>query len=243
MKFYGQGRIDSVIDQFFKLKGIEKGTFLDVGSLDGKRFSNTYHLEKECGWTGICVEIHPSFFPLLKENRPNSICYSCAASDVDHSTQTAYLNWRGSLSSLDHGLEDYFKQHYGPWYGPRYEKEINGFLNGEHEVPTRTLNSILDENKEQFPKINFVTVDIDGSELKALPHLDLNKINPELLCLEWSTVGQSYINDYAAQFDMHPVRNIAADTLFCKKEDIELLSKIKEFGEETTLPNPCDQIQ
>ena len=240
MKWYGQQAIDSVIDQFFQKKDIQQGTFLDVGTLDGMRFSNTYNLEKERGWTGICVEIHPSYIELIKSNRPNSICYSCAASDVDHGEQVANLNWRGSLSSLDLDKEEYFDTHYHAHYGDRSEKEINGFLNGLHTVKTRTLNSILEEQKEQFPTINFVTVDIDGSELMALPHLDLSKIQPDMLCLEWSTVGHEYINSYAAKYGFFPAQQLGADTLFAQERDLELVRSLSPNGYEYDSPHPCD---
>ena len=77
-KYYGQYGQDSIIKQFFDQKNINNGVFVDIGASEGKRLSNTLLLE-EYGWTGICVEAHPSYFDILKSNRPNSICYSAAA--------------------------------------------------------------------------------------------------------------------------------------------------------------------
>ena len=81
-KYYGQYGQDSIMKQFFDRKNINKGVFVDIGASEGKRLSNTLLLE-ENGWTGICVEAHPSYFDVLKANRPNSICYSAAAGDRD----------------------------------------------------------------------------------------------------------------------------------------------------------------
>ena len=242
MKWYGQGAIDSVIDRFFQKKDIQQGTFLDVGTLDGMRFSNTYSLEKERGWTGICIEVHPSYKKWIKKNRPNSTFYSCAASNIDHGEQVANLNWRGSLSSLDLDKEGYFRANYDSSYGDRSRKEIDGFLNGLHIVKTRTLNSILEEQKEKFPTINFVTVDIDGSELMALPHLDLSKIQPDMLCLEWSVVGHEYINNYAAQYGFFPAKQISADVLFVQEHDLELATSLDTdlLCNWTVTEHPCD---
>ena len=44
-KYYGQYGQDSIIKQFFNLKGIDQGTFVDIGTSEGKRFSNTLLLE------------------------------------------------------------------------------------------------------------------------------------------------------------------------------------------------------
>ena len=57
-KYYGQYGQDSIIKQFFNLKGIDQGTFVDIGASEGKRFSNTLLLENS-GWHGVCVEAHP----------------------------------------------------------------------------------------------------------------------------------------------------------------------------------------
>ena len=163
--YYGQEGQDSVIAQFFEAKGVKSGKFLDVGSLDGIRFSNTLLLEN-AGWSGICVEMHPSYFDMLVKNRPNSICYSCGAADKDKVKEVVSLNWRASLSTTNFGLEKFYAESgYASYYGDRDTKEINGFLNGHHKVELRTLNSILDENSEDFSKIDFVSIDIDGSEI------------------------------------------------------------------------------
>ena len=44
------------------------GTFVDVGAHDGVHFSNTYLLETEYQWTGVCVECGNTY-PQLRANR------------------------------------------------------------------------------------------------------------------------------------------------------------------------------
>ena len=45
------------------------GYFVDIGANDGITLSNTYYLEKELGWTGICVEPATVPFKGLLETR------------------------------------------------------------------------------------------------------------------------------------------------------------------------------
>ena len=42
---------------------------LEAGATDGITLSNTYLLETEYGWSGICCEPNPRFFDKLKGNR------------------------------------------------------------------------------------------------------------------------------------------------------------------------------
>jgi len=242
--YYSQEGQDSIIKQYFQSKDILEGTFLDVGALDGIRFSNTYLLEKS-GWSGICVEMHPSYYDLLVESRPNSVCYNCGAAGEDKVEKEVSLNWRASLSTTDLNLEKYYEtSEYSEWYGDRKLKEINGFLNGRHKVELRTLNSILNENSERFSKINFVSVDIDGSEKEALPELDLNKCNPELLSLEHEIVGEDYIIKYAQQYGFLPATKIGPDMLFVKEyDDISLLKSFSVIGVQYHNEHPCDKYQ
>lgn len=45
------------------------GIFVDLGAGDGITFSNTYLLEKEYNWNGICVESYPDRYDELITNR------------------------------------------------------------------------------------------------------------------------------------------------------------------------------
>ena len=47
----------------------KNGVFVDIGAYDGMDFSNTYYLEKELGWNGVCVEADKVAFKSLILNR------------------------------------------------------------------------------------------------------------------------------------------------------------------------------
>jgi FkbM family methyltransferase len=240
MKYYGQGGQDSVIKQFFDKKNINNGVFLDVGSLDGLRFSNTWLLE-ESGWSGICVEAHPSYFNLLKSNRPNSICVSAAAGDDDKENVDISLNFRGSLTTLNFKLEDYFKKDYSEWYGDRDEKSVNNFLNGTHKVKMKKLDTIIEENTIKNQKIDLISIDIDGSEELAFKGLNLLKWKPTLLVLEWSVMGREYMDSFAKTNGYTRSIELDCDVFYVlNSEDNELLRTLKPVGEFINLPHPAE---
>ena len=76
MTTYSQLNQDVDVIQFYKNK--ENGYFIEIGANDGINLSNTYLLEKNYNWKGICVEPIPDIFNKLKNNRPNSICVNKA---------------------------------------------------------------------------------------------------------------------------------------------------------------------
>lgn len=237
MKYYSQEGQDTILKQFFDKKGITKGFYLDVGSVDGIHFSNTYMLEQE-GWDGICVEAHPSYFPMLVENR-KAKCYSCAAGDNDQETCVFSANYRSSLSSLDLSKESYYENSgYKPWYGDRNKSDINGIANGRIEVPMRKLDSILEEN--DVTNIEFISIDVDGSEPFTIKGLTLEKWKPTLLIMEHSIV-EDVVFKYATSNGYHFAKKCGADSIFCRDvSDVEIIKSISVVGDRIERQHPSE---
>lgn len=78
MKFYSQSLQDKWVVELLNFK--KKGFFLDIGAYDGVQTSNTYTLEQELGWDGICIEANPQVFRSLSEAR-SSICVNTVLLD------------------------------------------------------------------------------------------------------------------------------------------------------------------
>ena len=78
VNYYSQHGEDFLLDRLLSDK--KRGFFVEVGCIDGRRFSNTLIFE-ERGWRGLCVEAHTGYIELLRQNRPNSIVCHCAAGE------------------------------------------------------------------------------------------------------------------------------------------------------------------
>ena len=89
--FYGQYGEDIKILPLFEKN--YSGWFVEVGAMEGARFSNTYLFEL-MGWKGICIEPHPDYFDLLKKNRSRSITIHAAAGREDKNEVDFYTNFR-----------------------------------------------------------------------------------------------------------------------------------------------------
>ena len=63
-----------------KRNWIRNGYFVEFGATDGVLLNNTWLLEKNFGWNGICAEPNPKFFKNLKTNRKCDISDKCVFS-------------------------------------------------------------------------------------------------------------------------------------------------------------------
>ena len=74
--WYSQcGEDQHMIEKYFASRS--NGIFLELGAMDGLKFSNTKALE-DLGWRGFLIEPDPRSFENLQANRPNSICFNRA---------------------------------------------------------------------------------------------------------------------------------------------------------------------
>lgn len=166
-RFYGQHGEDLLLAAM--LEDVEQGTFVEVGCIDGLRFSNTLHFE-ERGWRGMCVEAHDDYIELLRENRPGSLVMHAAASETDAEDVTFYANQRGSLSSLNPDREEEFALRFGEYF-TGYEKQT---------VSMRRLDSMLVE--AGMDSIDLLSVDVEGHEIEVLR--GLGRYRPRIILVE-----------------------------------------------------------
>lgn len=78
MSFFSQSGQDKWVCEFYIYK--KNGFFIELGAYDGIQTSNTYYMEKNLDWKGICVEAHPDIFKRLYSNR-KSINVNVALND------------------------------------------------------------------------------------------------------------------------------------------------------------------
>lgn len=168
--YYSQHGEDFLLNKIFGNK--PQGYFVEVGCLDGIEYSNSYFFEKK-GWKGACIEAHNDFIKNLRANRPHSAIIHCAVGEEDKPSVIFYANKAGSLSTLDKNEEERWKKNYAD--------DFHGFE--EQHVAMRTLTSIFDELGVK--EIDFVSLDIEGYEVKALLGLDFKKYKPYIFVIEY----------------------------------------------------------
>ena len=159
--------ISLVIRHFFRDR--RNGFFVDIGCFEPKKFSTTYYLEEHLGWSGIAVDALKELAPLWQEQRPRSKFFSYVVTDRSGETVTF---WEfGGISSTE-------RENIETW------EKLKGQDFKEKPVPrpTITMNDLLE--REGVEKIDFLSMDINGTEPTALAVFDIQRYRPELVHIE-----------------------------------------------------------
>jgi FkbM family methyltransferase len=170
--------LDNKLDNLFEKK--QNGFFIELGANNGLMQSNTAFLEKNRNWTGILIEPNIKNYELCKINRPSSICYNYACVSDDFKENFIYGDF--DLSSNDQ---------------LSLMSSVNGLrLNNNNlvKVSVSTLTNILD--KQIIPKIDLLSLDVEGYELNVLKGLNFNKYKPLYLLIEIYYVDFEKICNY-----------------------------------------------
>jgi FkbM family methyltransferase len=157
------------------------GFFVDVGANEPtSEFSQTWHLEQR-GWHGVLIEPNRELLDAIARLRPRSKAYPVACSAPD---KVGYAELK--IPVLSGGEVDTGKA--------ALEVEIDhaGFPGYRRQrVQVVTLDSILEENK--VGRIDFLSIDVEGTELDVLKGLDLGRYRPRLILMEDKLV---YLNKH-----------------------------------------------
>ena len=150
---------DKRVIQFYKRK--RRGFFVEVGASDGLALSNTYLLERDYEWTGICVEPIPAQYKKLVANRPRSICSSNAV--YNESGLTVKFDIAHNFDLLS-GIQSCIDSHKG-------EVDANKTT---IDVVTISLTDLLDSSKAPT-FIEYLSLDTEGSEYEILRTFNFDK--------------------------------------------------------------------
>jgi FkbM family methyltransferase len=176
-KYFSQFGEDSILWKFFNKTS---GFFIEVGAFDGVHFSNSYCFEL-MGWKGICVEPHPNYFPLCKLNRPKSNVVNCACVSNQEIKEVKFMTEKiGLLSGISVDQSDVANRYLN-----------RGLLfDGFETVVVRasTLENIIQKNHHKNhhknQEIDFISVDVEGTEIDVLKGLNIEKYKPKVFIIE-----------------------------------------------------------
>ncbi len=151
--------------------GPDAGFFVEVGANHPTNYlSQTWHLEQR-GWTGILVEPVQWLYELIQKERPASKAIRAACTSPDKVGQLTLKIpvvdgvARTELAGTETGVDE-----------PEarvYETQV---------VPALTLDQLLEQDGGRRP--DFVSIDVEGSEIDVLRGFNLERWQPKLVLIE-----------------------------------------------------------
>jgi FkbM family methyltransferase len=166
----GAHGIDAKLEAHLDADG---GFFVEAGANDGVNFSNTYFLERACGWTGVLVEGIPELYRACVRHRPRSRVFNCALVAPEREGELVTMHY-SNLQSIVSGALPF--EHVEAGLASQGERTY------DVDVPGRTLSSVLDEVDP--PRFDLLVLDVEGYEADVLRGLDLERHAPRFALVE-----------------------------------------------------------
>jgi FkbM family methyltransferase len=176
---YAQNYEDVIL--FRALNGIENGFYIDVGAMDPTIDSVT-KLFYDRGWRGINIEPVVKWFNKLQKERNEDKNFNVAITEKKGAS-TLYCFSDTGISTLNKELADSHVANHG-------------FQHQEVNVPTITLNELLDNIPLQSD-IHFLKIDVEGNEKEVLSSISFTKYRPWIILVEATQAG-TRIENYSS---------------------------------------------
>ena len=172
----------------YALPGREGGVFVEAGASNGRDGSSCHVLEKELGWSGLCIEPNADFYAELLTHRPGSICENVCLSDQAGTVVFSHPDGYGPASPYLGGIRRNLE---------RYKSGSEDLLRDcrDEALEAVPLHALLD--RHQLPAIiDYAGFDIEGSEYAVISQFPFHRYT--FLCL-------SFEAEYWVSLELHKV--------------------------------------
>ncbi len=163
---YSYGGVDLLILDIFKNQ--KKGYYLDIGCAHPIKNNNTYLLYKK-GWNGVNIDLDKENIDLFNSYRKRDFNVTAAVSDKEGETDLYFYHNKSALNTISKQNADFQKA------------EISSIK----KIKTQSINKILENSPYKDQKIDFLSVDVEGSELDIFKNFDFNKYSPKVIVVEF----------------------------------------------------------
>ena len=206
MKLFPNYGTDLEIQKYFE-PGYS-GVCVDIGAGVGTERSNTYYFEKKY-WICLCIEPNPGLYNHMRMYRRLAMNLACSNYDKKEVPFQIYSANDGNQESISSLVVD-----------QRLVDSHKGMINKVEEikVEVKKLDTVL--SRINLEKIDFVSIDTEGTELEVLMGFDINKWKPGLLVIE-NNFDESKFADYLDNFGYKFSQRIGVNDFFVREEKKE----------------------
>ncbi|MGA1868155.1 MAG: FkbM family methyltransferase [bacterium] len=169
---YSQCGEDLIVDFICNILKINKPYYLDIGTYHPININNTY-LFYSRGSCGVCVEPDPTLFVKIKKIRKRDICLNMGVG-------LGQKEWGNFYVMTSKTLNTFSKKE-----AQHYQESVDNKIESILRISLLSINQIIEQYCNKIP--NFISLDIEGLELKVLQSFNFNKYRPEIFCIETLT--------------------------------------------------------
>lgn len=171
---YSQAGQDKyLLERYFS--EVKDGFYIEVGAHDGVTYSNTLLFEKK-GWRGLLFEPIPEVYNRLVKNRKGEAINACA---YDRNGTVDFILNKGYSEMLSGVRECYDERHYNRLAREQLKQ------GGDSDLILSRCVTLTDElSKRGVNHVDFISIDVEGGELKVLQGLDFKKIDVSVILIE-----------------------------------------------------------
>jgi FkbM family methyltransferase len=216
VKSYSQFGEDIIVYDLFKDLSIQNISYLDIGANNPQYISNTY-LFYEKGFRGVLIEPNSALCEKLKTVRPLDTVLNIGIG-IDENIKEAdfYL-----FPDEADGLSTFSLEEARHWEevgmgGTKFKIER------VVKMPLLNVNHVIANNFTECP--DFISIDVEGWDLKILKTFDFEKYSPAVFCVEtlaYKKDGSTYrlqdVNDFFESKGYFSYRETYANNIFVNK--------------------------
>lgn len=163
---YSYGGIDSLVANIFKDNN--DGFYVDIGCGHPIKNNNTYLLNKR-GWKGINIDLDEENIDLFNIYRKKDENINIAVSNDNKEVDLYFYHSKSAINTISKEAANYQKAK----------------VSSVKKVKSKTLNEILINSKFKDIQIDFLSIDVEGSELLVLKNFDFKKYSPKVIVVEY----------------------------------------------------------
>jgi len=181
--YRSQGKEDRKLMAWFG--NICEGSYIEMGALDGVRYSNSHVFNKALKWKGVMIELLKNHFDKLVENRKSEIAtINAGVCDVPQTLHYSGGNKGGGDAIYGGNAIAGIWEFSSPSFREQWWKGITLDSPSVHEIECDTLDSLLLKHAPSNTFFDFFSLDVEGAEFAVVKSVDWKRTGFGIIFVE-----------------------------------------------------------
>lgn len=184
------------------LNGKENGFYVEVGADDGENFSNSLFFEVFRRWSGILIEPNQESFAHVQQLNRKALLLNTCVSPSNFSEQFTFVinPFEGHGTNFLGGLADHLELTKNSVLRGMYEAHFAGGDLYKPVVKTLRCSPLVDLIPEYVKRIDYLSLDTEGSELQILKSIRFQEILIDIISIDVSSITGNRNDDGYEEF-------------------------------------------